>query len=158
MVNRNVSLYSMLLDMWARDLNVEDTLHYCTIMGFSRCVVEPQIKPVFARMDSEYNAVMQKHHDEDHCPIHGDLLGEGDICDYCEALGEALIAEINERIRTRGASLYVTTKEPEKSLRVPVYSFNEAKDLFSILHLPNVKQCRLHYIGKDGLVAVHTFI
>lgn len=59
MVNRNVTLYSMLLDMWARDLNVADTLHYCTIMGFSRCVVEPQIKPTFNKLTADYAAVME---------------------------------------------------------------------------------------------------
>lgn len=58
MVNRNVTLYSMLLDMWSRDLSVSDTLHYCTIMGFSQCVVEPLIKPAFTRFSSEYNAAM----------------------------------------------------------------------------------------------------
>lgn len=65
MVNRNVSLYSMLLNMWSRNLNVEDTLHYCTIMGFSRCVVEPQIKPVFKQLDIDYAAEQAKWQAED---------------------------------------------------------------------------------------------
>lgn len=54
MVNRKTSLSDLLGNLWSRDLSTDDVLHYCSKMGFARCVVEPQIKPVFAQWDKKY--------------------------------------------------------------------------------------------------------
>lgn len=54
MVNRKKSLFELLGDLWSMDLTTDDVLHYCTLMGFARCVVEPQIKSVFAQWDKKY--------------------------------------------------------------------------------------------------------
>lgn len=54
MVNRKSKLFDLLGDLWSMGLTIDDVLHYCTLMGFARCVVEPQIKPVFAQWDRKY--------------------------------------------------------------------------------------------------------
>lgn len=59
MVNRKTKLFDLLGSLWASDMSYADVLHYCTQFGFARCVVEPQIKSVFAQWEqkyAEYNA------------------------------------------------------------------------------------------------------
>lgn len=73
MVNRKKSLFELLGDLWSMDLTTEDVLHYCTLMGFARCVVEPQIKPVFAQWDAKYAA---------HCAAEEACLTEQDRAQF----------------------------------------------------------------------------
>lgn len=56
MVNRKTTLHDLVGNLWSKDLCTADVLRYCTEMGFARCVVEPQIKPVFAQWDAKYAA------------------------------------------------------------------------------------------------------
>lgn len=123
MANRDESLYSMLLDMWSRNLNVEAMLHYCTIMGLCHSG--------------------RHEHEQVGLPlVHALSVTAGSDSDYCAV---RVINQLSQGAAMTTINLVFFNTKSKRLHSVPVTSKSEAQSIVNVLNKKSAIDIRISY-------------